>query len=70
MCDPAAGSQAIQCASAIARTGVPSHHGPMAWTTPSYEEIKMDAEIGSYQEDFEPERDPIADADAAAADAR
>jgi hypothetical protein len=23
----------------------------MPWTTPSYEEIKMDAEIGSYQED-------------------
>ena len=25
----------------------------MEWTTPSYEEIKMDAEIGSYQEDGE-----------------
>lgn len=24
----------------------------MAWETPSYEEIKMDAEISSYQEDF------------------
>jgi hypothetical protein len=36
----------------------------MDWTTPSYEELKMDAEIGSYQEDFEPERDPIAQADA------
>jgi hypothetical protein len=24
---------------------------PMDWTAPSYEEIKMDAEIGSYQED-------------------
>ncbi len=23
----------------------------MDWTTPSYEEIKMDAEIGSYQQD-------------------
>lgn len=23
----------------------------MNWTAPSYEEIKMDAEIGSYQED-------------------
>ena len=42
----------------------------MEWTTPTWSEIKMDAEIGSYQEDFEPERDPIADADAAAADAR
>jgi hypothetical protein len=27
---------------------------PMDWTTPSYDEIKMDAEIGSYQEDGEP----------------
>jgi hypothetical protein len=26
----------------------------MDWTTPSYDEIKMDAEIGSYQEDGEP----------------
>ena len=25
----------------------------MSWTTPSYDEIKMDAEIGSYQEDGE-----------------
>jgi hypothetical protein len=25
----------------------------MDWTTPSYEELKMDAEIGSYQEDGE-----------------
>ena len=25
----------------------------MAWTTPSYDEIKMDAEIGSYQQDGE-----------------
>jgi hypothetical protein len=33
----------------------------MEWTTPTWSEIKMDAEIGSYQEDFEPERDPIAD---------
>ena len=23
----------------------------MVWTAPSYEEIKMDAEVGSYQED-------------------
>ena len=30
---------------------------PMSWTTPSFVEIKMDAEIGSYQEDFAPERD-------------
>jgi hypothetical protein len=26
----------------------------MNWTSPSYEEIKMDAEIGSYQEDGDP----------------
>ena len=25
----------------------------MEWTTPAYDEIKMDAEIGSYQEDGE-----------------
>lgn len=25
----------------------------MNWTTPAYEELKMDAEIGSYQEDGE-----------------
>jgi hypothetical protein len=36
----------------------------MEWTTPTWTEIKMDAEIGSYQEDFEPERDPIAGSDA------
>jgi hypothetical protein len=38
----------------------------MEWTTPTWAEIKMDAEIGSYQEDFEPERDPIAESDASA----
>ena len=27
---------------------------PMNWTTPVYEQLKMDAEIGSYQEDGEP----------------
>ena len=32
---------------------------PMEWTTPAYAEIKMDAEIGSYQEDGE--RIPIAE---------
>ena len=26
----------------------------MNWTAPVYEELKMDAEIGSYQEDGEP----------------
>ena len=35
---------------------------PMEWTSPTWAEIKMDAEIGSYQEDFDPERNhPIAD---------
>jgi hypothetical protein len=41
----------------------------MEWTTPTWAEIKMDAEIGSYQEDFEPTRDPIADAAAESASA-
>ena len=36
---------------------------PMEWTTPTWAEIKMDAEIGSYQEDYEPTRDPIAETD-------
>ena len=27
-----------------------------AWTSPEFEEIKMDAEIGSYQEDRDPMR--------------
>jgi hypothetical protein len=36
----------------------------MQWTSPAYVEIKMDAEIGSYQEDSEPTREsPIADTD-------
>jgi len=26
----------------------------MEWTTPTFEELKMDAEIGSYQMDDEP----------------
>ena len=32
----------------------------MSWTTPEFVEIKMDAEIGAYQQDdfFEPSRDP------------
>ncbi len=29
----------------------------MNWQTPSYDEIKMDAEIGSYQEDSDIPRD-------------
>jgi hypothetical protein len=31
----------------------------MNWTRPAYEEIKMDAEIGSYQEDSEPREAPL-----------
>jgi hypothetical protein len=34
----------------------------MHWTMPTLEEVKMDAEIGSYQEDTDPAREaPIAD---------
>jgi hypothetical protein len=34
----------------------------MTWTTPTFQEVKMDAEIGSYQEDTDPAREaPIAD---------
>jgi hypothetical protein len=29
----------------------------MDWTAPTYAEIKMDAEIGSYQEDTDPTRE-------------
>jgi hypothetical protein len=33
----------------------------MVWDTPSFIELKMDAEIGSYQDDFDPAREtPIA----------
>lgn len=41
---------------------------PMEWTTPAYDEVKMDAEIGSYQEDGE--RVPIVESqnEAAAAE--
>jgi hypothetical protein len=28
------------------------------WETPSFEVLRMDAEVGSYQEDFDPGRDP------------
>ncbi len=30
----------------------------MIWETPAFVEIKMDAEINSYQDDFGPDRDP------------
>jgi hypothetical protein len=36
----------------------------MEWTAPTFVEIKMDAEIGSYQADEEPNT-PIVEADAA-----
>jgi hypothetical protein len=29
----------------------------MTWTTPTLQEVKMDAEIGSYQEDTDPVRE-------------
>ncbi len=33
----------------------------MNWTTPTFDELKMDAEIGSYQEDTDPAREaPLA----------
>lgn len=28
------------------------------WETPTFVEVKMDAEINSYQDDFPPDRDP------------
>jgi hypothetical protein len=31
----------------------------MKWEQPAFDEIRMDAEIGSYQNDFDRERDPI-----------
>jgi hypothetical protein len=31
----------------------------MDWTTPEMVEIKMDAEIGSYQADDDPAREPV-----------
>ncbi len=31
----------------------------MNWTTPTYEEVKMDAEIGSYQQDGDGENVPV-----------
>jgi hypothetical protein len=40
----------------------------MEWTTPAWDEVKMDAEIGSYQEDWEPPREPIAERDDSARD--
>ena len=36
----------------------------MDWTSPTADEIKMDAEIGSYQDDFDPARDEPAFVDA------
>ncbi len=27
------------------------------WETPTFESLRMDAEVGSYQEDFEPARE-------------
>jgi len=33
----------------------------MPWNTPTFDEIKMDAEIGSYQEDYDSSPDPVLD---------
>jgi hypothetical protein len=33
----------------------------MTWTTPAFEQVKMDAEIGSYNEDPDPAREPLVD---------
>ena len=52
LCDPGTGLSSIQAAE-IAPLNDPEHHPPMEWTTPTYAEVKMDAEIGSYQEDGE-----------------
>jgi coenzyme PQQ precursor peptide PqqA len=30
----------------------------MTWETPQFVEVKMDAEINSYQDDFDGDRDP------------
>jgi hypothetical protein len=30
----------------------------MTWRAPEFSEIKMDAEISAYQDDFDPTRDP------------
>ena len=30
----------------------------MIWETPKFAELKMDAEIGSYQDDFQGDREP------------
>jgi hypothetical protein len=40
----------------------------MSWITPAFEFIKMDAEIGSYQDDSDPQRSsPIGSPQASAA---
>ena len=38
-------------------TGQPSEVTIMAWETSEFTEVKMDAEINSYQDDFEREED-------------
>ena len=42
----------------------------MTWLTPAFDELKMDAEIGSYQDDFNPPSDvpPFVAADPAGVD--
>lgn len=38
---------------------MPNDGSMKVWTKPEYETIDMNAEIGSYQEDFDGERDPV-----------
>jgi hypothetical protein len=57
MCEASPGSSASQ-AGKIVRARLPALAierimERMEWTTPAYEELKMDAEIGSYQQDDE-----------------
>jgi hypothetical protein len=35
----------------------------MIWETPSFEELRMDAEIGSYQQDDDRDESPIVEND-------
>jgi hypothetical protein len=59
-------AQGAECVHASAHLGFharrrANQEQTMNWTSPTFEEIKMDAEIGSYQEDGDPM--PIAHSD-------
>jgi hypothetical protein len=43
----------------LRKPGIERIMSVMDWTTPSYDEIKMDAEIGSYQQDGDHDNVPI-----------